>query len=55
MCESDKIFVTSMRGCVIVWVWGEGERVREIWGLEGCGCRIGAEHLICGDFGEDVR
>ena len=29
MCESDKIFVTSMRGCVIVWVWGEDERARE--------------------------
>uniref|UniRef100_A0AB39C289 Uncharacterized protein n=1 Tax=Salmonella phage PMBT26 TaxID=3229745 RepID=A0AB39C289_9CAUD len=23
MCESDKIFVTSIEGCVIVWVWGE--------------------------------
>ncbi|QPI15041.1 hypothetical protein GECvBN5_gp025 [Salmonella phage GEC_vB_N5] len=32
MCESDKIFMTSIRGCVIVWVWGEDERVRKIWG-----------------------
>lgn len=23
VCESDKIFVTSIGGCVIVWVWGE--------------------------------
>lgn len=23
------ISMTSMRGCVIVWVWGEDERVRE--------------------------
>uniref|UniRef100_A0AAU8GMZ4 Uncharacterized protein n=1 Tax=Salmonella phage PMBT31 TaxID=3153514 RepID=A0AAU8GMZ4_9CAUD len=29
MCESDKIFVTSIGWCVIVWVWGEDERVRE--------------------------
>ncbi len=34
MCESDKIFMTSIRG-VIVWVW---EKMREkIWELEGCG------------------
>ena len=32
MCESDKIFVTSIGRCVIVWVWGEDERVRETWG-----------------------
>ncbi|QFG07500.1 hypothetical protein [Salmonella phage vB_SenS_SB10] len=32
VCESDKIFVTSIGGCVIVWVWGEDERVRENWG-----------------------
>lgn len=55
MCKSDEIFVTSMRGCVIVWVCGEGERAREILGLEGGGRRIGAEHLICGDFGEELR
>ena len=29
MCKSDKIFVTSMGGCVIVWVWEEVERARE--------------------------
>ncbi|URF91601.1 hypothetical protein [Escherichia phage EC122] len=34
------------------------EKMRErekFEGLEGFGRRIGAEHLICGDFGEDVR
>lgn len=31
-------------------------REREkFWGLEGCGRMFGAEHLICGDFGEEVR
>lgn len=29
LCESDKIFVTSIGGCMIVWVWGEDERARE--------------------------
>ncbi|QBQ81116.1 hypothetical protein HdH2rev_00202 [Escherichia phage vB_EcoS_HdH2] len=34
----------------------EKMREREKFGrLEGCGCRIGAEHLICGDFGEELR
>ena len=55
MCESDEVFVTSIRGCVIVWVWGEDERVRKILGLEGCGRRIGAEHLIRGGFGGELR
>ena len=54
MCESDKIFVASIGGCVIVYVWGEVERTKKFWGLEGCGRRIGAEHLICGDFGEEL-
>ena len=30
LCESDEIFVTSIGGCVIVWVWGEVERARKI-------------------------
>ena len=32
LCESDKIFVTSIGECVIVRVWGEVERSRKIWG-----------------------
>lgn len=55
MCESDEVFVTSIGGCVTVRVWREVERAREILGLEGSGRRIGAEHLICGDFGEELR
>lgn len=54
MCETDKIFVTSMRGCVIVWVWGEVERVRETWGELREGRMFGARHPICGDFGEEL-
>ncbi|WAB24808.1 hypothetical protein [Citrobacter phage vB_CfrD-Cit2] len=38
-----------------MWVWGEDERAREIWEARRMGRMFGAEHLICGDFGEDVR
>ena len=55
MCESDKIFVTSIGGCVIVWVWGEDERARETWGNCERSSMFGAGHLICGDFGEELR
>ena len=55
MCESDKIFMTSIGGCVIVWVWGEVERARELLGELWERRMVGAEHQICGDFGEELR
>lgn len=55
MCESDKIFVASIGGCVIVYVWGEVERARENKGELWERRMVGAEHQICGDFGEELR
>ena len=55
MCESDKIFVTSIGGYVIVWVWGEVERARETWGRNWRSSMDGVQRLICGDFGEELR
>ncbi|AET24629.1 hypothetical protein A318_gp017 [Escherichia phage vB_EcoS_AKFV33] len=40
---------------MIVWVWGEDKRAREIWEARRMGRMFGAEHLICGDFGEELR
>ena len=55
MCESDKIFVTLMVGCVIVWVWGEDERARETWGNRERSNMGGVQRLICCVFGEELR
>ena len=55
MCKSDKIFVTSMRGCVIVWVWEEDERARENKGRNGRSSMGGVQRLICCVFGGELR
>ena len=55
LCESDKIFVPSMRGCVIVWIWGEDERARETWGNCERSSMGGVQRLICCVFGGRVE
>ena len=55
MCETDKIFVTSIGGCVIVWVWGEVERARENKRRNWRSSMFGAGHPICCVFGEELR
>lgn len=63
MCKSDMGLFVRIRQDFCDFDWrvcdcvglGEKLREREKLGRKLEGRRIGAEHLICGDFGEELR
>ena len=55
MCESDEVFVSSMRGGAMMRVWREVQNRWDFGGLEVWCSGRGVKRLVCCVFGGNVR